>query len=156
MATQEAALNWNMAERVGFEPTVEFPQHTLSKRAPSTTRTPLRALESPFSLTESCSRTKVSLHFSQWLHPHLATKLNGSFRRGFEAPASRRQFLDLRHNAKQPARRRRYEKHRFHIRSHIFRSMDIDSHEKDGLEKETRFAKENAAAITSGQSILIR
>jgi hypothetical protein len=32
-----------MAERVGFEPTVEFPQHTLSKRAPSTTRTPLHA-----------------------------------------------------------------------------------------------------------------
>src|SRR5713101_7286420 len=28
--------NWAdwMAERVGFEPTVEFPQHTLSKRAP--------------------------------------------------------------------------------------------------------------------------
>jgi hypothetical protein len=24
----------DMAERVGFEPTVEFPQHTLSKRAP--------------------------------------------------------------------------------------------------------------------------
>ena len=24
----------NMAERVGFEPTVEFPRHTLSKRAP--------------------------------------------------------------------------------------------------------------------------
>jgi hypothetical protein len=23
-----------LAERVGFEPTVEFPQHTLSKRAP--------------------------------------------------------------------------------------------------------------------------
>src|SRR5438552_2870240 len=33
----------NMAERVGFEPTVEFPLHTLSKRAPSTTRTSLRA-----------------------------------------------------------------------------------------------------------------
>ena len=30
-----------MAERVGFEPTVEFPLHTLSKRAPSTTRTSL-------------------------------------------------------------------------------------------------------------------
>src|SRR5205809_643360 len=29
-------------ERVGFEPTVEFPLHTLSKRAPSTTRTSLR------------------------------------------------------------------------------------------------------------------
>src|SRR4026209_2655684 len=32
-----------MAERVGFEPTVEFPLHTLSKRAPSTTRTSLRS-----------------------------------------------------------------------------------------------------------------
>src|ERR1041384_2767862 len=32
-----------LAERVGFEPTVEFPLHTLSKRAPSTTRTSLRA-----------------------------------------------------------------------------------------------------------------
>ncbi len=31
-----------VAERVGFEPTVEFPLHTLSKRAPSTTRTSLR------------------------------------------------------------------------------------------------------------------
>src|SRR6266581_3210180 len=31
-----------MAERVGFEPTVGFPLHTLSKRAPSTTRTSLR------------------------------------------------------------------------------------------------------------------
>jgi hypothetical protein len=32
----------SLAERVGFEPTVEFPLHTLSKRAPSTTRTSLR------------------------------------------------------------------------------------------------------------------
>jgi hypothetical protein len=31
-----------MAERVGFEPTVEFPRHSLSRRAPSTARTPLR------------------------------------------------------------------------------------------------------------------
>src|SRR5580704_12360657 len=31
-----------MAEREGFEPSVEFPLHTLSKRAPSTTRTSLR------------------------------------------------------------------------------------------------------------------
>src|SRR5580700_9119179 len=50
---------YDMAERVGFEPTVEFPQHTLSKRAPSTTRTPLRAMESSFRLTETCSRTKA-------------------------------------------------------------------------------------------------
>ena len=33
----------DMAEREGFEPSVEFPLHTLSKRAPSTTRTSLRA-----------------------------------------------------------------------------------------------------------------
>src|ERR1700756_5189907 len=30
-----------MAERVGFEPTVEFPQHSLSRRALSTAQTPL-------------------------------------------------------------------------------------------------------------------
>jgi hypothetical protein len=29
----EEVQDW-LAERVGFEPTVEFPQHTLSKRAP--------------------------------------------------------------------------------------------------------------------------
>src|SRR5216683_3289161 len=33
----------SMAERVGFEPTVEFPRHSLSRRAPSTARTPLRS-----------------------------------------------------------------------------------------------------------------
>ncbi len=32
-----------MAERVGFEPTSRFLVNTLSKRAPSATRTPLRA-----------------------------------------------------------------------------------------------------------------
>jgi hypothetical protein len=36
------AENWG-SEREGFEPSVEFPLHTLSKRAPSTTRTSLRA-----------------------------------------------------------------------------------------------------------------
>ena len=35
--------NWKLAEREGFEPSVEFPLHTLSKRAPSTTRTSLRS-----------------------------------------------------------------------------------------------------------------
>ena len=30
-----------MAERMGFEPMIEFPPYTLSKRAPSTTRPPL-------------------------------------------------------------------------------------------------------------------
>ena len=32
----------NMAERVGFEPTLGFPLNTLSKRAPSATRPSLR------------------------------------------------------------------------------------------------------------------
>ena len=36
------AAKIDMAERVGFEPTVEFPRHSLSRRAPSTARTPLR------------------------------------------------------------------------------------------------------------------
>ena len=31
-----------MAEREGFEPSVQFPVHTLSRRAPSTARTSLR------------------------------------------------------------------------------------------------------------------
>jgi hypothetical protein len=33
-----------MAERVGFEPTLEFPLNTLSKRAPSATRPSLRRI----------------------------------------------------------------------------------------------------------------
>src|SRR5580704_4911107 len=33
-----------MAERVGFEPTVEFPPHSLSRRALSTAQTPLRGV----------------------------------------------------------------------------------------------------------------
>ena len=35
-------VHWSMAERVGFEPTLEFPLNTLSKRAPSATRPSLR------------------------------------------------------------------------------------------------------------------
>ena len=40
-ATQSRAHD-DMAERVGFEPTVELPLHTISSRAPSATRSPLR------------------------------------------------------------------------------------------------------------------
>src|SRR5437879_5054426 len=43
----------SVAEREGFEPSVEFPLHTLSKRAPSTTRTSLR-LESTI-----CERSEI-------------------------------------------------------------------------------------------------
>jgi hypothetical protein len=35
----------DLAEREGFEPSVRLPLHTLSKRAPSTTRTPLPLLQ---------------------------------------------------------------------------------------------------------------
>ena len=41
-----------MAERAGFEPAVELPPHTLSKRAPSATRTPLRIIECQTELAE--------------------------------------------------------------------------------------------------------
>jgi hypothetical protein len=39
-----------LAERVGFEPTLEFPLNTLSKRAPSATRPSLR----------------LPIHYSEW------------------------------------------------------------------------------------------
>ena len=38
---KEICGNRRLAEREGFEPSVGFPLHTLSKRAPSTTRTSL-------------------------------------------------------------------------------------------------------------------
>ena len=37
-------FNKKLAERVGFEPTLEFPLNTLSKRAPSATRPSLRVM----------------------------------------------------------------------------------------------------------------
>src|SRR5262245_11458143 len=42
--TKYLILQWiiRLAERVGFEPTLEFPLNTLSKRAPSATRPSLR------------------------------------------------------------------------------------------------------------------
>ena len=40
--------NKNMAERMGFEPMIEFPLYTLSKRAPSTTRPPLQKFKIEF------------------------------------------------------------------------------------------------------------
>ena len=36
------SARWRMAEREGFEPSLQFPVNTLSKRAPSATRPPLR------------------------------------------------------------------------------------------------------------------
>ena len=45
-----------MAERAGFEPAVQFPVHTLSRRAPSTTRT---SLHCAFQKKLCCSCTSV-------------------------------------------------------------------------------------------------
>jgi hypothetical protein len=45
--------NDGMAERVGFEPTVGFPLHSLSRRALSTAQTPLRGARNFASLTNS-------------------------------------------------------------------------------------------------------
>src|SRR5271157_2617605 len=45
-----------VAERVGFEPTLEFPPNTLSKRAPSATRTPLRGHQGQYSIAEQAGR----------------------------------------------------------------------------------------------------
>jgi hypothetical protein len=58
---RSGSRNWRrsalMAEREGFEPSVEFPLHTLSKRAPSTTRTSLRLESTAY---ERC--TKIIAH----------------------------------------------------------------------------------------------
>src|SRR6266704_3435843 len=65
------SVSYGLAERVGFEPTVEFPLHTLSKRAPSTTRTSLRfrindlrAARQRLSHTPSTSRAVRSISFA--------------------------------------------------------------------------------------------
>ena len=48
-----------MAERVGFEPTVEFPLHSLSRRALSTAQTPLRAEATGFKLNKGLERSQL-------------------------------------------------------------------------------------------------
>ena len=53
-----------MAERVGFEPTLEFPLNTLSKRAPSTTRPSLRTKREDFLQNNTSRRVTVSLTVS--------------------------------------------------------------------------------------------
>ncbi len=58
-------MTGNMAERVGFEPTLEFPLNTLSKRAPSATRPSLRRYKRGYPLaigilrTPSCRRNSA-------------------------------------------------------------------------------------------------
>ena len=47
MDARKVQQNKKLAERVGFEPTLEFPLNTLSKRAPSATRPSLRLSKAP-------------------------------------------------------------------------------------------------------------
>src|SRR6266446_2830308 len=54
-----------MAERVGFEPTVEFPQHSLSRRALSTAQTPLRGRYILAQPSIDCIRVRLYLQPAQ-------------------------------------------------------------------------------------------
>jgi hypothetical protein len=53
-----------LAERVGFEPTSRFLVNTLSKRAPSATRTPLRVTTRKADLLENPEQEVLA---SMWL-----------------------------------------------------------------------------------------
>ncbi len=46
----------SLAERVGFEPTVPFPVHTISSRAPSTARSPLQSVWGPLAPSNVTSK----------------------------------------------------------------------------------------------------
>jgi hypothetical protein len=49
-----------LAEGVGFEPTIRFPVYTLSKRAPSATRPPLRKGRAPQTARHKGARTIIT------------------------------------------------------------------------------------------------
>ena len=77
-----------MAERVGFEATVEFPLHTLSKRAPSTARTSLRV----FASSRLLEIKRLQAHAAQdvgELHPHLERRAEVLSRHAERALATR-------------------------------------------------------------------
>lgn len=50
MANRSANFSQKVSEEVGFEPTIRLSVYTLSKRAPSATRTLLQKTETPLSL----------------------------------------------------------------------------------------------------------
>jgi hypothetical protein len=56
-----------LAERMGFEPTVRLPAHTLSKRAPSTTRTPLLKGASGARVLSALVGPKVQIDYTREL-----------------------------------------------------------------------------------------
>ena len=64
-----------MAERVGFEPTRRFPAYTLSKRAPSTTRPPLRKV--------SLSEDGCTIAIKSYQATHMHKVRNDMFTKAF-------------------------------------------------------------------------
>ena len=79
-----------LAERVGFEPTLEFPLNTLSKRAPSATRPSLRlkSVEGT-TLSEAASRSAFNI-FLQFYGGH---PRNRNFRKEINAREFLREFF---------------------------------------------------------------
>src|ERR1035437_3842318 len=71
-----------MAERVGFEPTLEFPLNTLSKRAPSTTRPSLQLalLRAFYSITCVARSTPPGLKYQSEPSPDFAARPAALFR----------------------------------------------------------------------------
>src|SRR5947209_13386226 len=69
-----------MAEREGFEPSIEFPLYTLSKRAPSTTRPSLRKRARASSLQFN-KRSLPRLHVQRPFQPEHQQRLGGNANR---------------------------------------------------------------------------
>src|SRR6202030_3612949 len=71
-----------MAERVGFEPTLEFPLNTLSKRAPSTTRPSLLGRNSQHNMRLKLAillhplRVPCERHAASTAAGHLGSKMD--------------------------------------------------------------------------------
>src|SRR5712692_7300207 len=66
-----------LAERVGFEPTLEFPLNTLSKRAPSATRPSLRRYREA---TATQARTCSSRFYVAWASVATGTQIRQEIR----------------------------------------------------------------------------
>ena len=56
---RKISMNTVLAEGAGFEPAIRFPAYTLSKRAPSATRPPLRKTAQP---SEANARLQAGVH----------------------------------------------------------------------------------------------
>jgi hypothetical protein len=77
-----------LAEREGFEPSVEFPLHTLSKRAPSASRPSLRTkVAGPSILASRTGSPLIAMrHLRPWLGVWRVSTLPAADRRDAKAP----------------------------------------------------------------------